>query len=668
MSGPGRRPTADRQVLDPWEAVFREAFDRLDPTPVDEWAASVPPTCLDPVSAAALACGARAVRIAPTDLTSPVLAPALVIDAVGRVATLLPGERRSAEEAATDRVAWRLHRRLPEEVGGLRGLVAQARAGLGRTAPLVVLAAGLLAAAVVALLPVLAVELGERHGTQAFLVVALAVPLLALVLGLRERAATSVQRGVHAALEPALWDRVLDPQSRALRGRSPRTLLGAAGVVTQLRSLVAGALLDGLLAFSLVGCTLALLAVVEVRLAIAALAVLVSGMGLLWLRASSVGVPVDSGGPTEEAGALVQAALTGLDEIHLYAREAAVLDRAADALPAARTDGAEEQLAAVRTALCILLPIAVLATGWFSGVGQARLLAACAAVTQLAFALGRVDNLARQLLILGRDLVGGTLAVLRATDRPAEDRLPAGVLRGEIEVARATLTYDGADRPALAQVTLRVEPGEFVAFVGPSGAGKSSLLRLVAGLEDPEHGEVRLDGTPLSRLIPATVRTQTGFVPQDAEVPRGTVRSVVLGTDLPGLDQLAWEALGDAGLADQLRALPMGLATGVSGGTSGFSAGQLQRMLLARAFARRPRLLLLDEIDAVAGERLCRHLRGLRMTRIVVTHSELLARAADRVVVLDGGAVAETGPYDELMAGRGALFRLFHAISEVDDS
>lgn len=663
MSG-RRQPVA----AEPWGPALRIVLDCLAAAGSPEALSPAWPTGLDPVSTAVLEHGWRAVRISPADLSSAVCTPALAIDAEGRPITLLPGEFRSAGEAATDRIAWRFHPRLVNQVGGLRGMATTAQARLRWTGPVTVLVTGLLAAVISCLLPVVAVRLGgERHWTQGLLVVGLALPALAFLYWIRDRAATTAQRDLQFALEPALWDRVLDPDSRALRGWSPAALVSAAGLLPQLRSLVMEAVLDFLLMLTLAGSTFVLLAAVDGWLAITVLAVLAVGLGCLCWRAVATVPPKPAG--TAEAGALLQAAFAGLDEVHLYARENAILDRAAAKLSVARSDRIEEHLAAIKGVLWTLLPAAVLFAAWYRGTGPADTLIACGAVAQLVLAIGRVDNLTRLLFVVGRGLVGETLAMLRATDRPVPDcRLPAGNLLGEIEVAAACLTYGGADRPALDEISLRIEPGEFVAVVGPSGAGKSSLLRLIAGLESPQQGEVRCDGRPLSSLILTTVRAQIGFVPQDAEVPRGTVRSVVLGTDRLDLDRLAWEALRDVGLFDQIRALPMGLSTGVLGGTNGFAASQLQLMLLARAFARRPRLLLLDEIDAVAKEQLTDHLRALPMTRVVVTHSPHLARAADRVIVLDGGAVVESGRYDELMAGRGALDRLFNSGSFIDNS
>ncbi|SEO66412.1 ABC transporter ATP-binding protein [Amycolatopsis saalfeldensis] len=263
--------------------------------------------------------------------------------------------------------------------------------------------------------------------------------------------------------------------------------------------------------------------------------------------------------------------LTGTDEIHLYAAERRMLARLRPERPAARP---EPRSAAVAAAIPFLLLATVL------GIARADvLLAACAVLAQLFLVLGRSDNTVRSVFVVGGEAVRGIRALLAA--------------------AKAT------EVPTLA---LDLIPGEFVVITGPSGAGKTTLL---------------------DRLSAAD-RGRTGYLRQDADLPRGTVRTVVLGRS-PAADDQAWAALGQAGLAEVIRGLPMGLSTVVSGGAGGFSASQLKLLQLARAFARRPRLLLLDEPPDTIAE-VVRDQEGV--TRVVVSRSPRFLDVADRVLVL----------------------------------
>ncbi|HEY3710494.1 MAG TPA: ATP-binding cassette domain-containing protein [Amycolatopsis sp.] len=398
--------------------------------------------------------------------------------------------------------------------------------------------------------------------------VSAALPII-LLLGLRDRLATDAQHRLQASLEPALWGLLLDPARTGLRTTEPELRAAATTVVSRLRTLVAAAALDALLVTAMVAAAFFALLTIGAGPACAVLAVSVAG--LVVLARSARGPAADL---TEDG---LDRVLTGTDEIHLYAAERRMLAR----LLPERTDAGTGQRARPEprsAALAAALPLLLLAT--VLGTAHADdLLAACAVLAQLVLVLGRSDNTVRSVVAVGGEAVRGIrvlLAAAKTTEGPA-----AG---------------------------LELVPGEFVVVTGPSGAGKTTLL---------------------DRLS-AAGRDRTGYLRQDADLPRGTVRTVVLGRS-PATDDQAWAALGEAGLAGVIRGLPMGLSTVVSGGAGGFSASQLKLLQLARAFARRPRLLLLDEPPDTVAE----VLRGQEgVTRVVVSRSPRFLDAADRVLVL----------------------------------
>jgi ABC-type bacteriocin/lantibiotic exporter with double-glycine peptidase domain len=211
----------------------------------------------------------------------------------------------------------------------------------------------------------------------------------------------------------------------------------------------------------------------------------------------------------------------------------------------------------------------------------------------------------------------------------------------------------------LDSVNFQVRPGEFVAVVGPSGSGKSTLLRLLLGFETPTEGTVSYDGRDLVMLDVQEVRRQIGVVLQDARLRPGDIYSNIVGLSTQLTRDDAWYAAELAGLADDIEQMPMGIHTIVSEGGSGLSSGQRQRLIIARALAGRPKILLLDEATSALDNRTQAHvsqsihaqLRGT--TRVAIAHRLSTVIDADRIYVLSGGMIVQSGRYAQLIAEPG---------------
>jgi len=231
-------------------------------------------------------------------------------------------------------------------------------------------------------------------------------------------------------------------------------------------------------------------------------------------------------------------------------------------------------------------------------------------------------------------------------------------LAGAVDLRDVVFRYR-PDMPAvLAGVNLSIPAGAHVAIVGPSGCGKSTLLRVLLGLEDPESGIVSFDGRDLTGLDRSSVRRQIGTVMQTPQLLPGTIRdNVNLGRGLTSSQ--IWEALERADVADDVRAMPMGLSTAVVEGASTISGGQRQRILMARALAGNPRMVLLDEatsaLDNISQAAVVANLDQLDITRIVVAHRLSTIEHADLIVVLNHGEVVEQGTFRDLIAAGGAF-------------
>jgi ATP-binding cassette subfamily C protein len=239
----------------------------------------------------------------------------------------------------------------------------------------------------------------------------------------------------------------------------------------------------------------------------------------------------------------------------------------------------------------------------------------------------------------------------------AEQRDPKK-LSGALQVKHVFFGYNPDLPPVLQDVSIDVRPGEFIALVGPSGSGKSTLLRLLLGFEIPHSGSIYYDQTELVQLDVRAVRRQIGTVLQNATVMAGSLFENIVGSYPLTLDD-AWEAARKSGLAEDIQRMPMGMQTMVSQGGGTLSGGQRQRLLIARALARKPRILLFDEatsaLDNRTQETVRRSLEELRVTRLVIAHRLSTVMRADRIVVLESGRVVQAGTFAELM-GQPGLF------------
>lgn len=242
-----------------------------------------------------------------------------------------------------------------------------------------------------------------------------------------------------------------------------------------------------------------------------------------------------------------------------------------------------------------------------------------------------------------------------------ENTSAPGSISGKIEISHLSFRYSPDGPMILRDVNINIKPGEFVALVGPSGSGKSTLIRLLLGFEKPHSGAVFYDAQDLEEVDKQAVRRQIGVVLQSGKLTPGDILSNIIGSANLTEDD-AWEAAAMAGLAADIKAMPMGMHTVISEGGGTLSGGQSQRLLIARAIVKKPRIVFLDEATSALDNRtqaiVIESLEKLKSTRIAIAHRLSTIQHADRIVVLDAGQVVETGTFDQLMSQKGEFYKL----------
>lgn len=235
-------------------------------------------------------------------------------------------------------------------------------------------------------------------------------------------------------------------------------------------------------------------------------------------------------------------------------------------------------------------------------------------------------------------------------------------IRGGIELNNVSFRYNDNMPLVLDNLSLKIRSGQYVAIVGSTGCGKSTLMRLMLGFETPQKGAIYYDGKDLNTIDQKSLRKKIGVVMQNGKLFQGDIFSnITISAPQLTLDE-AWDAAEKTGIADDIRRMPMGMFTIISEGSGGISGGQKQRLMIARAIAPKPKILMLDEatsaLDNISQKMVSESLDKLKCTRIVIAHRLSTIKQCDRIIVLDKGKIIEDGRYDELIEKNGFFAEL----------
>ena len=296
-----------------------------------------------------------------------------------------------------------------------------------------------------------------------------------------------------------------------------------------------------------------------------------------------------------------------------------------------------------------------------TGIGQANYFAFN---STYGMVMGAFSSLASMALSVARlkPILEMAEPILNEVPEVAENKEIITNVRGNIELSNVFFRYDDKSPYIVNNLSLKIKAGEYVAIVGKTGCGKSTLMRLLLGFEKPEKGAIYFDGKDLERIDLKSLRQKIGTVMQSGGLFQGDIYSnIAISKPSLTLDE-AWEAAEIAGMADDIRDMPMGMQTMISEGSGGVSGGQKQRIMIARAVAPKPKILFFDEatsaLDNKTQRQVSEALDKLKCTRVVIAHRLSTIKHCDRILVLEGGKIIEEGTYEELVAKKGFFAEL----------
>ena len=596
----------------------------------------------------------------------------------GRTGESFAIDRRRAE-AISDRGTM-FYPPLPREISGGGAAMLHSLRGFGpdfRTVAAMATLGGLLALVTPVLTGRLLAEVIPRVDTPMWVAFLGALFLAALGTALfdivRALALLRVEGRVDERLQPAVWSRLLSLSTGFFRLYSAGDLADRANGISQIRQVltgvVTGAVISGV--FSLF--SFALLFYYSWPLALCAGGLVTVMMAVTFVFARGQMRHLRNSFTVQGAiDGFVFQMITGISKLRIANAEIHALLRWAEKFAEQKrsTLAARRWMAGQLTFNVMFMPLSMVAIFAYiafqlldddtAAFGLADYLSFNTAYGQFVAAVTALTT-AWTTAISVIPLFERVQPILAATPESAAGGIDPGELIGDIEFSNVTFRYLPDAPNVVNGVSFRIRAGSFVAFVGPSGSGKSTLYRLILGFEQPDSGSVFVDGHDLAGLDLAALRSRMGVVLQNGQTLAASIFENISGTASLTMNE-AWDAARAAGLDKDIEAMPMGMHTVLPEGGVGLSGGQRQRLLIARALARKPRIILLDEATSALDNRtqavVQSSLKGISATRVVIAHRLSTVQEAEHIFVMEAGRIVEHGSYDELMEKDGAFAQL----------
>ncbi len=570
-------------------------------------------------------------------------------------------------------IAWQLYCPLPQKKLKIRELIAFAFRGCQRDIGRLFLV-GSLAAILSLVSPWFTGILFEqvvpsgnisqlKQITWALLIAAFSASLFELV-----RAITVLRIGsrLNLNMEIAIWDRLIRLPVSFFRKFSSGDLVQRAMAASSVRHIMAGVVINSLLSGIFSVFSFALLFYYDVKLALTATAIIIIiSIYTLLISIKQFSLYQYVVSLSGELSGLMVQLLAGISKIQTSGREKTAFSLWAIKNSQIKKEGHRanwyNSLLSSLNALCLPLLTVIIFAQFLNREPSLNLgifLAFNAALGQFTSGiLGLIDSIST--VINGIPLIKRTLPIIESLPETHTGKRNPGVLLGKLEADQLRFSYS-KEQAVIQDVSFVVEPGQYVAISGPSGSGKSTLLRLLLGFEQLDHGTIFFDDHDMKQLNIRQVREQCGVVLQSSLLMPGTLFENIVGYASLSQED-AWHAAEMAGLADDIKKMPMGMHTIISERGGSLSGGQRQRVLIARALAKKPKIIFFDEatssLDNYTQSIVIDSLEQLKITRVVIAHRLSTIEKADLILVMHQGKIIQSGTYSELMNEEG-LFQI----------